>query len=71
MNYLYDDNRLVPQRIEFVDNLEKNKFLLQHITYHNHRLLFKRDYRKETSSFYSRTQDSRRSGISIKVHDAM
>ena len=43
MNYLYDDNRLVPQRIEFVDNLEKNKFLLQHITYHNPRLLFKRE----------------------------
>lgn len=43
MNYLYDDNRLVPQKIEFVDNLEKNKFLLQHITYHNHRLLFKRE----------------------------
>lgn len=43
MKYLYDDNRLVPQRIELVDNLEKNKFLLQHITYHNHRLLFKRE----------------------------
>lgn len=43
MNYLYDDNRLVPQKIKLVDNLEKNKFLLQHITYHNHRLLFKRE----------------------------
>lgn len=43
MNYLYDDNRLVPQRIELIDNLKKNKFLLQHITYHNHRLLFKRE----------------------------
>lgn len=43
MNYLYDDNRLVSQRIELVDNLDKNKFLLQHITYHNHRLLFKRE----------------------------
>lgn len=42
MNYLYDDNRLVPERIELVDNLEKNKFLLKHITYHNPRLLFKR-----------------------------
>lgn len=43
MNYLYDDNRLVTQRIELIDNLKKNKFLLQHITYHNHRLLFKRE----------------------------
>ena len=43
MNYLYDNNRLVPQKIKLVDNLEKNKFLLQHITYHNHRLLFKRE----------------------------
>lgn len=43
MDYLYDDNRLVPQKIKLVDNLEKNKFLLQHITYHNHRLLFKRE----------------------------
>lgn len=43
MNYLYDDNRLVPQKIKLVDNIEKNKFLLQYITYHNHRLLFKRE----------------------------
>lgn len=43
MNYLYDDNRLVTQRIELIDNLKKNKFLLQHITYHNPRLLFKRE----------------------------
>lgn len=43
MNYLYDDYRIVPQKIEMIDNLEKNKFLLQHITYHNHRLLFKRE----------------------------
>lgn len=43
MNYLYDNNRLVPQKIKLVDNLEKNKFLLQHVTYHNHRLLFKRE----------------------------
>lgn len=43
MNYLYDDNRLVPQRIKFVDNLKKNKFLLQYITYHNPRLLFKKE----------------------------
>lgn len=47
MNYLYDDNRLVPQKIKLVDNLEKNKFLLQHITYHNHRLLFKREIIKK------------------------
>ena len=47
MNYLYDDNRLVTQRIELIDNLKKNKFLLQHITYHNHRLLFKRDIIKK------------------------
>lgn len=43
MNYLYDDNRLVSQKIKLVDNIEKNKFLLQYITYHNHRLLFKRE----------------------------
>lgn len=47
MNYLYDDNRLVTQRIELIDNLKKNKFLLQHITYHNHRLLFKREIIKK------------------------
>ena len=28
MNYLYDDNRLVTQRIELIDNLKKNKILL-------------------------------------------
>lgn len=47
MDYLYDDNRLVTQRIELIDNLKKNKFLLQHITYHNHRLLFKREIIKK------------------------
>lgn len=43
INYLYDNYRLVPQRIELVDNLDKNKFLLQHISYHNPRILFKRE----------------------------
>lgn len=43
MNYLYGDHKIVPQEIEGIDNLDKNRFLLQHISYHNHRILFKRE----------------------------
>ena len=43
MNYLYDDHKIVPQEIEGIDNLDKNRFLLQHISYHNPRILFKRE----------------------------
>lgn len=43
MSYLYNDQRIVPQKIEVVDSLDKNKFLTQYITFHNHRLLFKRE----------------------------
>lgn len=43
MNYLYDDHRIIPQRTKSINNLGKNEFLLQHITYHNHRLLFNRE----------------------------
>lgn len=43
MSYLYDDQQIVPQKIEAVSKLEKNQFLSKYITYHNHRLLFKRE----------------------------
>lgn len=43
MSYLYGDQQIVPPKIEAVNNLEKNQFLLNYITYHNHRLLFKRE----------------------------
>lgn len=43
MSYLYNNQRIVPQKIEAVDGLDKNKFLTQYITFHNHRLLFKRE----------------------------
>lgn len=43
MNYLYDDHKIIPQEIEGIDNLDKNRFLLQHISYHNPRILFKRE----------------------------
>lgn len=43
MNYLYNDHKIIPQEIEGIDNLDKNRFLLQHISYHNPRILFKRE----------------------------
>lgn len=43
MNYLYDNQQIVPQKIEVVTKVEKNQFLSKYITYHNHRLLFKRE----------------------------
>lgn len=43
MSYLYDDRQIVLQKIEAVNNLGKNQFLSKYITYHNHRLLFKKE----------------------------
>ena len=43
ISYLYDDQRILLQNTEVVDTIKKNKFLLEHITYHNPRILFKRE----------------------------
>lgn len=47
MSYLYDNRQIVSQKIETVNNLGKNQFLSKYITYHNHRLLFKREVIKK------------------------
>ena len=43
MSYLYDDQRIVSQKTEAVDAIKKDRFLLKYITYHNPRILFKRE----------------------------